>query len=193
MNSQVLAAPLPRSSRKRTLLIALLAAVAGAAIAAGVLFATRDDSPAAPRHATELRGDDFALAYPAGWSPTRATELAKMPGRPAAVIRRGDGKGVVIVRRKAAPRNQTLKALTGDLTKGLSKRFDDFRFVSARVTRVRGGNAFLYTFVRTREKTAQSIALVRVGKTNFTLDAVAAAGDVRAAREVAAIVRSFGP
>ena len=37
------------------------------------------------------------------------------------------------------------------------------------------------------------IALVRVGKTNFTLDAVAAAGDVRAAREVAAIVRSFGP
>jgi hypothetical protein len=61
------------------------------------------------------------------------------------------------------------------------------------VTRVRAGNAFLYTFVRTKQKTAQSIALVRVGRTNFTLDAVAASGDPRAAREVAAIVRSFGP
>jgi hypothetical protein len=192
MNSQVLAAPLPRTSRRRTLLIALLAALAGAAVAAGMLVATRDDAPA-PAHATELRADDFALAYPAGWAPTRADELAKLPGRPAAIVRRKDGKGVVIVRRKAAPRDQSLKALTRDLTAGLDKRFDDFRFVSSRVARVRAGNAFLYTFVRTKQKTAQSIALVRVGKTNFTLDAVAASGDPRAAREVAAIVRSFGP
>ena len=192
MNSQVLAAPLPRTSRKRTLLSALLAALAGAAIAAGMLVATRDDAPA-PAHAKELRADDFALAYPAGWAPTRADELAKLPGRPAAIVRRTDGKGVVIVRRKAAPRDQSLKALTRDLSAGLDKRFDDFRFVSSRVARVRAGNAFLYTFVRTKQKTAQSIALVRVGKTNFTLDAVAASGDPRAAREVAAIVRSFGP
>ena len=192
MNSQVLAAPLPRTSRRRTLLIALLAALAGAAIAAGMLVATRDDAPA-PAHAKELRADDFALAYPAGWAPTRADELAKLPGRPAAIVRRKDGKGVVIVRRKAAPRDQSLKALTRDLSAGLDKRFDDFRFVSSRVARVRAGNAFLYTFVRTKQKTAQSIALVRVGKTNFTLDAVAASGDPRAAREVAAIVRSFGP
>ena len=192
MNSQVLAAPLPRTSRKRTLLSALLAALAGAAIAAGMLVATRDDAPA-PAHAKELRADDFALAYPAGWAPTRADELAKLPGRPAAIVRRKDGKGVVIVRRKAAPRDQSLKALTRDLSAGLDKRFDDFRFVSSRVARVRAGNAFLYTFVRTKQKTAQSIALVRVGKTNFTLDAVAASGDPRAAREVAAIVRSFGP
>ena len=192
MNSQVLAAPLPRTSRKRTLLSALLAALAGAAIAAGMLVATRDDAPA-PAHAKELRADDFALAYPAGWAPTRADELAKLPGRPAAIVRRTDGKGVVIVRRKAAPRDQSLKALTRDLSAGLEKRFDDFSFVSSRVARVRAGNAFLYTFVRTKQKTAQSIALVRVGKTNFTLDAVAASGDPRAAREVAAIVRSFGP
>jgi hypothetical protein len=193
MNSQVLAAPLTRTSRKRTLVIALLAALAGAALAAGVLIASGGSDSAAPAHATELRADDFALAYPAGWSPTRADELAKLPGHPAAIVRRKDGKGVVVVRRKAAPRDQSLKALTRSLSAGLAKRFDDFRFVSSRVTRVRGGNAFLYTFVRTKQKTAQSIALVRVGKTNFTLDAVAASGDPRAAREVAAIVRSFGP
>ena len=193
MNSQVLAAPLPRTSRKRTLLIALLAALAGAAVTAGVLVANGGGDAAAPAHAKELRGDAFALGYPAGWSPTRADELAKLPGHPAAIVRRKDGKGVVVVRRKAAPRDQSLKALTRDLSAGLEKRFDDFRFVSSRVTRVRAGDAFLYTFLRTRQKTAQSIALVRVGKTNFTLDAVAASGDPEAAREVAAIVRSFGP
>jgi hypothetical protein len=167
--------------------------VAGAAIAAGVLTATGGDGTNTPQHAKELRGPGFALAYPAGWAPTNGGSLAKLPGHPAALVRRADGKGVVVVRRKAAPRNQSLKALTADLGKGLTKRFPDFRFVSARVMRVRGGNAFLYTFVRTRAKTAQSIALVRVGKANFTLDAVASSGDVRAAREVAAIVRSFGP
>lgn len=192
MNSQVLAAPLPRASRRRTLLLALLAAVAGAAIAAGILAASSGDS-SSPQRAKELRGPGFELAYPAGWAPARAAELAKLPGRPVAVVRRADGKGVVIVRRKGAPEDQSLKALTRDLNAGLSRRFSDFRFVSARVTRVRGGNAFLYTFVRTKQKTAQSIALVRVGQANFTLDAVAASGDARAAREVAAIVRSFGP
>jgi hypothetical protein len=193
MNSQVLAAPLPSSSRKRTLVVALLAALAGAAITIGLLTASAGDSGADRPRATELRGSDFALAYPAGWAPTRADALAKMPGHPAAVVRRADGKGVVIVRRKGTPEDQSLKAMTRDLNAGLSKRFSDFRFVSAKVTPVRGGNAFLYTFVRTEQKTAQSIALVPVGKTTFTLDAMAASGDVRAAREVAAIVRSFGP
>jgi hypothetical protein len=193
MNSQVLAAPLPQSSRRRAVLIALLAALAGAAIAAGALLATGGADGSAPQRAKELRGPGFALAYPAGWAPTPSAELAKLPGAPTAVIRRGDGKGVVIVRRKGAPRDGSLKALTADLNKGLAKRFADFRFVSSRVARVRAGNAFLYTFVRTKQKTAQSIALVRVGKANFTLDAVAATGDARAAREVAAIVRSFGP
>jgi len=192
MNSQVLAAPLPGSSRRRTLLIALLAAVVGAALAFGVLRATGGDAPSTAPRSTELRGPGFALAYPKGWAPQRAEQLAKLPGHPAAVVRRADGKGVVIVRRKAAPRDQSLRALTRDLNGGLAKRFSDFRFVSSRVVRVRAGNAFLYTFVRTEQKTAQSIALVRVGKANFTLDAVAGAGDTRAAREVAAIVRSFG-
>jgi len=193
MNSQVLAAPLPRSSRKRSLLIALLAVLAGAAIAAGALVAARGDDSPAPQHATTLHGPGFAIAYPAGWAPVKADALARMPGHPVAVIRRRDGKGTVVVRRKGAPKDQSLKALTRDLNKGLAKRFPDFRFVSARVARTRAGNTFLYTFLRTEQKTAQSIALVRVGQANFTLDAVATSGDVRGAREVAAIVRSFGP
>jgi hypothetical protein len=193
MNSQVLAAPLEVTSRRRPLRIALLAALAGAAITAGLLVGLGGDSPSKRKGATELRGAGFALAYPAGWKAASAKELAAVKGHPAAIVRRGDGKGIVVVRRKGAPRDQSLRALTRDLTSDLRHRFADFRFVSARLSRVRGGTAFLYTFVRTQQKTAQSIALVKVGKANFTLDAVASAGDARSAQEVAAIVRSFGP
>jgi hypothetical protein len=192
MTTQALSSPLPVSSRKRTFLVAVLAALVGAAITvAAVLGANGGSSPRVP-HATTIAGGDFSIAFPAGWTAVKADQLAKLPGRPAAMVRRNDRHGAVVVRRKGAPKNQSLKALTKSLTTQLKGRFPDFRFVSSRVVRLRGGNAFLYTFLRTKSKVAQSIAIVRVGKTSFTLDAVAAAGDNRAAREVAAIVRSFG-
>ncbi len=190
MTSQALPVPLRATPRRRTILVALLAALAGAAIACAVLFATGDSS--SPR-AKELRGPGFALGYPAGWVPLSAEQLAGVQGRPVAVVRRADGHGTVVVRQKAAPKDQSLRKLTRDLTAGLERRFPDFRFVSARVVPIRGGKAFLYTFTRTQAQTAQSIALVRVGRSNYTIDGVARSDDERAAREVAAIVRSFGP
>ena len=189
MNEQVLAAPLQVASRKRKLANAFVAALAGAAIAASVLIANRADSPARSS-ATEISGPGFTIAYPAGW---RTVPAANLPDGATAMLRRADGKGAVVIRPKAKPRDQSLRSLTRDLSAGLGRRFADFRFVSSRVTRTRAGSAFLYTFVRTRQKTAQSIALVKAGRAHFTLDGVAAAGDARAAREVAAIVRSFGP
>ena len=193
MNSQVLAAPLGVTPRRRFALVALLAALAGAALAAGLLAATRGDDGPKRIKATELHGPGFALAYPEGWKALTGAQAARLAGKPVAVVRRADGKGTVVVRSKRAPRDGSLQSLSRDLTAGLERRFPDFRFVSARVAPLRGGTAFLYTFVRARQGTAQSIAIVKVGKTTYTLDGVAAAGDSRAAREVAAIVRSFGP
>ena len=187
MDSQVLAAPLRVTSRRRVAFVALVAALAGAALA---LLAGRAGDSAPQTGATELRGPGFTIAYPAGWRPVPAAEL---PDGATAVLRCADGKGAVIVRRKGAPRDGSLRTLTRQLSADLERRFADFRFVSSRVTRTRAGAAFLYTFVRTRQRTAQSIALVRVGDAHFTVDGVAAAGDAPAAREVAAIVRSFGP
>ena len=192
MSSQALPAPLRVATRRRTLLIALVAALAGAAVTAGVLVGSGSDS-VLTASAKELRGKGFTLAYPAGWVPASAGELTRVQGRPAAVVRRADGNGTVVVRQTAAPEDQSLRKLTRELTAGLERRFADFSFVSARVVQVRGGDAFLYTFTRTKAKTAQSIALVRVGTANFTVNGVARDGDPRAAQEVAAIVRSFGP
>ena len=194
MTSQALPSPLTVATRKRTMIaVALIAALAGAALAAGVLAGIGSgDSDSKPR-AKELRGKGFALAYPASWAPLSADQLTQVQGRPVALVRRPDGNGTVIVRQTGAPKDQSLRKLTRDLTAGLERRFADFRFVSARVVPVRGGDAFLYTFTRSKAKTAQSIALVRVGRANYTINGVARTGDPRVAREVAAIVRSFGP
>ena len=189
MNEQVLAAPLHVTSRRRKLANAVVAALAGAAIATAVIVANGRDAESSGPGATELKGPGFTIAYPRGWQPVPAT---KLPDGAAAMLRRTDGKGAVIVRRKAQPRDGGLRAMTGQLTTTLDRRFDDFQFVSARIARTRAGNAFFYTFLRTKQKTAQSIALVKVGAANYTLDGVAATGDQRVAREVAAIVRSFG-
>ena len=103
------------------------------------------------------------------------------------------GHGVVIVTTGPAPKDQSLMKLTSGLTNQLRKRFPDFRFVSARVQQLRGGSAYLFTFVRTKRGTAQSIALVRLGGVSYTIDTVTKAGDTAAASEAAGIVRSFGP
>ena len=192
MSSQALPAPLRVAARRRTILVALVAALAGAALAAALVtgIGSGDDSPA-PR-AKELRGKGFTLAYPAGWAPVSADRLASMKGKPVAVVTRVDGNGTVVVRQTAAPKDQSLRKLTRDLTTGLQRRFPDFSFVSARVVPVRAGDAFLYTFARTKAQTAQTVALVRVGRANFTVNGIARTGDPRAAQEVAAIVRSVG-
>lgn len=192
MTSQALPSTLPVANRRRTLGVALVAALIGAAAVALLLGAGVTGGDSRPG-SKELRGPGFALAYPAGWVPLTTEQLTELKGQATAVVRRPDGHGTVIVRRKAAPKDQSLRALTRGLTAGLERRFDDFRFVSARVVQTRGGEAFLYTFTRSKAKTAQSIALVRVGSANYTLDAVARSDDPGAAREVAAIVRSFGP
>jgi hypothetical protein len=190
MSSQALPAPLRVTTRRRTILVALVAALAGAALAAGLITGVGSDD-SAPR-AKELRGKGFTLGYPAGWMPVSADQLASLRGKPVAVVRRADGNGTVVVRQTAAPKDQSLRKLTRDLTAGLQRRFPDFSFVSARVVPVRAGDAFLYTFTRTKAQTAQTVALVRVGRANFTVNGVARTGDPRAAQEVAAIVRSFG-
>src|SRR3954471_18448605 len=119
MDSQVLAAPLRVTPRRRFVLVAVLAALAGAAVAAGLFAASRGDDGPKKMKVTELHGPGFALAYPAGWKALSGAQAAKLVGSPVAVVRRADGKGTVVVRRKRAPRDGSLKSLTRDLTTGL--------------------------------------------------------------------------
>ena len=187
MSHPAIARPLPRATRV-TALAMLLSAVAGLLITAAVaaLFhpggGDRHAAPATP----------FTLSIPHGWRALSASELANTPGRPSAVLKRGDGRGIVVIRR-AKPFHATGAELMQGLGHRLRPRFHGFRVVSARFANLRGGRAFLYTFTRDPNATVQTVALTGVHGQAYEIDAVVPAGARDAAREVGAAIGSFGP
>jgi hypothetical protein len=180
-----------RTSR-RPLLIAAAGAAAVLAVAAVVVTVVAlrphgdDTAPARYR-----AGDgSFSLALPDGWRALGRAELRAVPSAPAAVLRRTDGRGVVVVHELPALK-RSARSLTRDLTVQLQRRFRGVQPVSARTVALPGGPAYVYTFARPAARRVQSIAVApRAGRT-FTLDAVAGAGSRDAAAEVGAILRSF--
>jgi hypothetical protein len=175
---------------RRSLLIAAAGAAAVLAVIAVTVVALRpqsdDTAPARYRAADGA----FSLALPDGWRALRGAELRAVPSAPAAVLRRTDGQGVVVVHELPALKRSS-RSLTRDLTAQLQRRFRGVQPVSARTVALPGGPAYVYTFARPAAGRVQSIAVApRAGRT-FTLDAVAGAGSRDVAAEVGAILRSF--
>jgi hypothetical protein len=142
----------------------LILAVAGAGVLvvlAAVLLLRAGGDDHAPARFT-APGKAFSVVLPDGWRALDARELRAVPGVPAAVLRRADGSGVVVIRRRAA-----------------------------RTVKLTGGAAYVYTFARPTAGRVQSLAVApRAGRT-YTLDAVAGAGARDVAAQIGAIVRSF--
>jgi hypothetical protein len=184
-----LAQPLPRTG-----LVAVCSAIAGAmallAVIGAVHLANGGGSQTKTGSQHVFTGAGFQIAVPSGWTALRGADLARVPGAPAAVLRRPDGHGVVIVRRTAALSGD-LRTVASALTTQLKARLPGFRLVSARLGSVRAGGAFLYTFVR--GSSAQSLAVTRVGGATYRIDSIVPAGSADAARQAGAIAASFGP
>jgi hypothetical protein len=183
------AQPLPR--QRSTGMVAVLSALAGAVALLAVIGAVHlagSGSQASAAGATAFTGagDSFRIAVPDGWTAVRGTD----PGAPAAVLRRPDGHGLVIVRRTGALSGD-LRTVARSLTKQLSTQLPGFKLVGARMGKVRAGGAFLYTFVR--GGTAQSLAVTRVKGVTYRIDSMVSAGSPDAARQAGAVVASFGP
>lgn len=172
--------PAARSRHAGAIAVAL-SLLAGLAAALGVK-ALAGSSPAPAPHARP-----FAVAVPAGWAEL---PVAHLPSHPVAVLRRRDGSATFTIRR-SAPVHATGAQLIHDVGGRLRATFPGFRPVSARFAAVRGGRAFVYTFVHGR--TVQTLALVSAHGQAYAIDAVVEAGSPAAAREVGAMVRSFGP
>jgi Co/Zn/Cd efflux system component len=173
---------------RRALILAVAAAGVVVVLAAALLLrAGGDDHPPArfiaPGHA-------FSVVLPDGWRALDAAQLRAVPGAPAAVLRRADGSGVVVIRRRSALAGNT-RSLTRDLTAQIARRFRDVRPVTARTVKLAGGPAYVYTFARPTAGRVQSLTVApRAGRT-YTLDAVAGAGARDVAAQIGAIVRSF--
>ena len=189
MSSLALGRPL-----SRTLLVVIGSALAGGlatlAVAGLVRVANGPDRAAASARVYSAPDHAFSIGIPRGWTVLSDDRLARVPGSPAAVLRRSDGRGTVIVQRtgdlRANPR-QVARELTAQLT----RKMPGFRVVSARLGRIRAGSAFLYTFVHGR--VAQSLTVTNVRGVTYRIDTVVPAGAPAAAREAGATVGSFGP
>ncbi|MEA2457126.1 MAG: hypothetical protein QOC95_98 [Thermoleophilaceae bacterium] len=191
MTTHSLPRPLPGRTAALVVASALAGAVALIAVIGLVRLATGAHASSAT-HTFTAAGKAFAIGVPDGWTALRGTRLAAIPGRPAAAIRRADGRGLVLVRRTGAV-STDLRAVAGGLTSELKRRVPGFQLVSARMGRVRAGGAFLYTFARGTGGAAQSIALTKVRGVTYRIDSVVAGDSPDAARQAGAIVGSFGP
>jgi hypothetical protein len=185
----IASAPSP-AARRRVLLIALGALVAVlviAAVAATTLVRPKHTPAPARFHSA---GGAFSVVVPDGWRALRGRELRAVASSPAAVLRRTDGRAVVVVHRRPALA-RSRRSLTRDLSAQLARRFTDLRPVTARTIGLPGGRAYVYTFARPAAGRVQSLVVApRAGRT-YTLDAVVPAGATDAAAQVGAILRSF--
>jgi hypothetical protein len=170
----------------------LIAGVAVVLVAAAAVLALRPHGGDTAKQPARFRAADhkFSLALPDGWRALRGAELANVPSAPAAVLRRTDGTGVVVVHERPALASSS-RSLTKALTAQVTRRFRDVKPVSARTVALPGGPAYVYTFARPTAGRVQSIAVApRAGRT-YTLDAVAGSGARDVAAQVGAILRSF--
>src|SRR3954451_14164896 len=115
-------------SADRTPKVRMTAAAAGAAIvlaaiAAVVALRPHGDADAKPAR-FQSADKQFSLALPAGWRALRGGELAKVPSAPAAVLRRTDATGVVVVHERRALKPSP-QSLTRALTAEVARRFRD--------------------------------------------------------------------
>jgi hypothetical protein len=187
-----LAIPRPERRPRRRLLLALTAGLALAA-AAALAFTLLGPGSHHERASKTLATARFAISYPGrGWESLPQAELAKLPGKPAAVLRAADRSAAVIVREQPPVRGDLAK-LGRALTPELKKRFEGFRPLSARIVRLAKGPALSYTFVRGQTGSVQSELIVPAGARSYAVDVVTHRATPRTAAQAGASARSFVP
>jgi hypothetical protein len=178
--------------RRRTLrgwgaflvLIVIAALATGAVVSAKILPGEQERTLSGPA------GEPFRIEHPETWLPFSAEELQALPAPPLAVLRREDGKGIIVVRREK-PFAGKLSGFARDLRRELGRRLPDFKAMSARLVLVKAGNAFFYSYVRERRGTVHTIVIVPAGSRSYVLNSVSHPGANHAAREIGEIISSF--
>jgi hypothetical protein len=133
----------------------------------------------------------FTLEYPDTWNPISKDQLELFPGSPLLVLEREGNSGLFAVRKesKAAP---TKKSFGDELDKEISDRVPDYEPGSVSTVQTGAGPAFYFSYARTQAGTAHSIVVVPDGSSSFVLESASAADDRDAAKDIAAMIDSFG-
>jgi hypothetical protein len=167
-----------------------LAGLAVAALAVGAFFGVRALTDNGGGTLRGSGGATFSLDYPSSWSPLSADELAKQPGSPQAVLRRDGKSGLVIVKGERKRARGDAK-FARQLDREFAKRFPDFKKGSSKIIQTDAGNAFYYSYARSKAGTVNTVVIVPSPGGSYVLNTVVPAGNVEAAREVGHIIVSF--
>lgn len=164
-----------------------LAALAVIAAGVGAFLVLRGDGE---ETLTGPAGAPFSVDYPDTWSPLGTDELQAFPNPPLAVLRRDARDGIIVIQQEK-PFAGDLNEFVGDLRRELDERLPDFRESAARVIKARAGNAFYYSYVRTRRGTVHLIVIVPAGSRSYVMNGVIRGNADEAAREAGKIITSF--
>jgi hypothetical protein len=159
----------------------------GLALALGVFLAVtggRHTAAVAAAPTWKAPSGAWSIAAPRGWHA-----VALKDG--GAVLQRADHRGTVVVRPAGAIK-LPYPALVKQLAASLKHRFTDVQTADVRTAPLGTGTGLLYSFVRTRARTVQAIAVAPAGPgRSYVLNVVAPGGAAPVVREMAAMVRSF--
>jgi hypothetical protein len=183
------APPPKRRFGTAAMVVAVLGAITAVVVAVVLISGGGDDSG----KGGTVKGSKaaaFTISYPSSWRPLSKDELAKLPSKPEAVIRRSDGKGFVVIRSEPG-RAQSFKKLRADLTRELRSRVPDFQQRSSKTVKIKAGNALLTTYIRKKTGTVHSVVVVPAGRRTFTLNTVSRGGEDDVARETGKMLLSF--
>jgi hypothetical protein len=179
----------------RAALIGGIALAVVAAVAAVVIFTgggSDKKSGGTVSSSSSSKADAFKISYPDSWTPLGKDKLKALPGHPLAVIKRKDGKGLVVVRREQGAPPRDLKTLGASLGKQLKKRIPDLKVRSQKVVKLKSGPALFTSYIRKKTGTVQSVVVVpATGKRVFTLNTVSRGGANDVARETGRMILSF--
>lgn len=187
------AIPAPaRLAARHTGLVAAAAAVLASALIAGaaLLWLGGEEQPGIGTVSAATGA--FELSHPASWQAATPRQLLAAEGRPDALLRRADGRGVVTVHEQPSldgPLSEVERALDRRLERGMP----DARHVASRVVRLETGPALSYTFVRERAGLVHGIVVAPSGPRTLMIETAARGDAPDVAAEIGAIVRSLRP
>ncbi len=163
-----------RHRRRRGWPRALLAALAGAAIAVGVLEARAPRLEPA-RGQAGGHGDARASRLPPDVSgeldPATAPSAPAPAGRSVAALREAGGKGLIIIRREKASQGIDA-AFVKDLDRRLRRQIADYRPVRAQILHLKSGEALFFSYIRRTKGLLATITVIPAGDHSFAIDTV---------------------
>ena len=129
------------------------------------------------------------LTYPSDWRSVSAKTVHGVPSDAVIVLQRKDESGVVIVLSGGkAPAFDTASANIIGAT--LAKKYADYKFLSARILKLKQEKAFLFSYLRTKQGMLHTITIIPIGNRSFLIETASPPTNGKLGTEIGKILES---